>query len=133
SRYSVINDFYGLIWSMENAEKDGLDVWGEIDGGKRRLTVKDDLNVLSVSEARMDNPVMDDPRPFNQAPVYSGKSVTRTVDLYDEIYRCLLYTSPSPRDREEYSMPSFVLNKEPLATRAATNDFLLCRLKLFHL
>ncbi|ECJ2518693.1 DUF2612 domain-containing protein [Salmonella enterica subsp. salamae] len=79
---SFINDFYDLIWNIDTAEKYGLDVWGKIVGVSRRLTVKDDFNYLGFSEARMDNPVMDDPRPFNQAPFYSGKSVTRTVDLY---------------------------------------------------
>ncbi|EDH1733833.1 DUF2612 domain-containing protein [Salmonella enterica] len=87
---SFINDFYDLIWNIDTAEKYGLDVWGKIVGVSRRLTVKDDFNYLGFSEARMDNPVMDDPHPFNQAPFYSGKSVTRTVDLSDEIYRRLI-------------------------------------------
>lgn len=87
---SFINDFYCLIWNIDTAEKYGLDVWGKIVGVSRRLTVKDDFNYLGFSEARMANPVMDDPRPFNQAPFYSGKSVTRTVDLSDEIYRRLI-------------------------------------------
>ncbi len=87
---SFINDFYDLIWNIDTAEKYGLDVWGKIVGVSRRLTVKDDFNYLGFSEARMDNPVMDDPRPFNQAPFYSGKAVTRTVDLSDEIYRRLI-------------------------------------------
>ncbi|HHS1136544.1 TPA: DUF2612 domain-containing protein [Salmonella enterica subsp. enterica] len=82
---SFINDFYDLIWNIDTAEKYGLDVWGKIVGVSRRLTVKDDFNYLGFSEARMDNP-----RPFNQAPFYSGKSVTRTVDLSDEIYRRLI-------------------------------------------
>lgn len=72
---SFINDFYDLIWNIDTAEKYGLDVWGKIVGVSRRLTVKDDFNYLGFSEARMDNPVMDDPRPFNQAPFYSGKAV----------------------------------------------------------
>ncbi|SUG14786.1 Protein of uncharacterised function (DUF2612) [Salmonella enterica subsp. arizonae] len=87
---SFINDFYDFIWNIDTAEKYGLDIWGKIVGVSRRLTVKDDFNYLGFSEARMDNPVMDDPRPFNQAPFYSGKSVTRTVDLSDEIYRRLI-------------------------------------------
>ncbi|HIA1612785.1 TPA: DUF2612 domain-containing protein [Salmonella enterica] len=87
---SFIKDFYDLIWDIDTAEKYGLDVWGKIVGVSRRLTVKDDFNYLGFSEARMDNPVMDDPRPFNQAPFYSGKSVTRTVDLSDEVYRRLI-------------------------------------------
>ncbi|HCS1851086.1 TPA: DUF2612 domain-containing protein, partial [Shigella dysenteriae] len=87
---SFISDFYGLIWNIDTAEKYGLDVWGKIVGVSRRLTVKDDFNYLGFSESRMDTPVMDDSRPFNQAPFYNGKSVTRTVDLTDAIYRRLI-------------------------------------------
>ncbi|HAK1938723.1 TPA: DUF2612 domain-containing protein [Salmonella enterica] len=87
---SFINDFYDLIWNIDTAETYGLDVWGKIVGVSRRLTVSDDFNYLGFSEARMDSPVLDDPRPFNQAPFYGGKSVTRTIRLSDAIYRRLI-------------------------------------------
>ncbi|AXD45362.1 DUF2612 domain-containing protein [Salmonella enterica] len=87
---SFINDFYDFIWNIDTAETYGLDVWGKIVGVSRRLTVSDDFNYLGFSEARMDSPVLDDPRPFNQAPFYGGKSVTRTIRLSDAIYRRLI-------------------------------------------
>ena len=40
-------------------------------------------------------------------PVLSRQDVvTVLVDLFDESISCLLYTSPSPRDRQKSRMPS---------------------------
>src|SRR5678810_1456086 len=37
---------------------------------------------------------------------YVKKTMLETPGLYDDLYICLLYTSPSPRDRQKSRMPS---------------------------
>ncbi|WP_233788113.1 DUF2612 domain-containing protein [Serratia ureilytica] len=85
-----VDDFYDLIWNIETAETYGLDVWGKIVDVSRLLTVDDDFNYLGFSEARLDTPTRTDPRPFDQAPFYSGESTTQTIELADPIYRRLI-------------------------------------------
>ena len=38
--------------------------------------------------------------------IISAKDLSRILDMLDEINHCLLYTSPSPRDRQKSRMPS---------------------------
>ena len=38
-------------------------------------------------------------------PDHSG-AIETIIDLYPNVKLCLLYTSPSPRDRQKYRMPS---------------------------
>ena len=85
-----LESFYDLIWNIETAETYGLNVWGKIVNVSRRLTVNDDFNYLGFSEALIDVPTLTDPKPFNQAPFYSGKTSTGTVELSDPMYRKLI-------------------------------------------
>ncbi|KMK23087.1 hypothetical protein ABW11_20980 [Pluralibacter gergoviae] len=85
-----LNDFYDLIWNIDTAETYGLNIWGKIVNVSRRLTVNDDFNYLGFSEALIDVPTLTDPKPFDQAPFYSGKSITGTVELSDPMYRKLI-------------------------------------------
>jgi Protein of unknown function (DUF2612). len=84
-----LESFYDLIWNIETAETYGLNVWGKIVNVSR-LTVNDDFNYLGFSEALIDVPTLTDPKPFNQAPFYSGKTSTGTVELSDPMYRKLI-------------------------------------------
>ena len=47
---------------------------------------------------------IDDFRYFKAADAFSSKGATNTFGFYSDI--CLLYTSPSPRDRQKSRMPS---------------------------
>ena len=85
-----LDSFYDLVWNIETAETYGLNVWGKIVNVSRRLTVNDDFNYLGFSEALIDVPTLTDPKPFNQAPFYSGKTSTGTVELSDPMYRKLI-------------------------------------------
>ena len=48
----------------------------------------------------------DQPSAFEPIPTASAERSTPTTDAGDEIYTCLLYTSPSPRDLSTSRMPS---------------------------
>jgi hypothetical protein len=85
-----VNNFYDLIWNIDTAETYGLDVWGKIVDVSRWLTVSDDFNYLGFNEAKLDVPTLTDPRPFNQAPFYSGERSTQTIELSDPVYRRLI-------------------------------------------
>ena len=43
---------------------------------------------------------------LNQLEAIARALDVKMSDLYDSVYNCLLYTSPSPRDRQKSRMPS---------------------------
>ncbi|MEI7410045.1 DUF2612 domain-containing protein [Pectobacterium aroidearum] len=82
-----IDDFYDMIWNIQTANSYGLDVWGKIVVVSRQLTVDENKIFFGFQEAKSAPPVIDDPRPFNQAPFYPGSQATTTVTLTDDVYR----------------------------------------------
>lgn len=85
-----IDDFYDMVWNIMTADTYGLDIWGKIVVVSRLLTVTENRIYFGFNEATSEEPVIDDPQPFNQAPFYNGDQSTSTVTLSNEIYRKLI-------------------------------------------
>lgn len=75
--------FFDLIWNVDTAQGYGLDVWGRIVGVGRVLQVGA-VNYFGFEEAGIQ------PRPFNQAPFYTGAPLTGNYSLSDTAYRQLI-------------------------------------------
>lgn len=85
-----IDDFYDMVWNIMTADTYGLDVWGKIVVVNRLLTVTENRIYFGFNEATSEDPVVDDPQPFNQAPFYNGEQSTSTITLSNDIYRKLI-------------------------------------------
>ena len=85
-----IDDFYDLVWNIEDAETFGLNIWGKIVNVSRLLTVTEDEVYFGFAEALGSVSVTNDPQPFNQAPFYNGVKSTSTISLSDDLYRKLI-------------------------------------------
>ena len=64
------------------------------------------LNVLFLSETDAEMPGMDGNIHRAYAETEFGGDFETTADYKDSFVTCLLYTSPSPRDRQKSRMPS---------------------------
>lgn len=78
-----IENFYDQVWNIDTAEGWGLDFWGEIVGVSRILTVTSQY--FGFANANDVNIVG-----FDQAPLYSGQSLTGNVSLTDDAFRTLI-------------------------------------------
>ncbi len=85
-----LDNFYDIIWNIKTADTYGLDVWGKIVVVSRLLTVTENMIYFGFNEATTEPPVIDDPRPFNQAPFFNGELLTSTVSLTNDVYRKLI-------------------------------------------
>lgn len=75
--------FFDLIWNVDTAQGYGLDVWGRIVGVDRILHVST-VEYFGFEEAGVY------PRPFGQAPFYTGAPLTSNYALSDNAYRFLI-------------------------------------------
>lgn len=80
-----IDAFYSSVWNVLTAVGYGLDVWGRIVGVTRVLQVSTG-QWLGFQEAG--DPTVE--TPFNQAPFFSGGSVTSNFALTDDAFRQLI-------------------------------------------
>lgn len=80
-----MNRFYNLIMNVDTAIGYGLDVWGRIVGINRVLKITKPGSWFGFEEAT-------DAVGFNQAPFYSGQSLTTNYTLEDQAYRKLILT-----------------------------------------
>lgn len=85
-----IDNFYDMVWNIMTADTYGLDIWGKIVVVSRLLTVTENRIYFGFNEATSEDPVVDDPQPFNQAPFYNGEQSTSTITLSNDIYRKLI-------------------------------------------
>lgn len=85
-----IDNFYDMVWNVMTADTYGLDIWGKIVVVSRLLTVTENRIYFGFNEATSEDPVVDDPQPFNQAPFYNGEQSTSTITLSNDIYRKLI-------------------------------------------
>lgn len=79
-----INAFYDFVWNVDTAQGFGLDIWGEIVGIGRDLTIPSDPLYFGFSEASPGS------YPFGQQPFYAGPGQTQTYRLTDDAYRNLI-------------------------------------------
>ena len=112
---SIINKFLSLFRD-EKPKSNGIYLWGDVGRGKTYLM---DLfyETLSIKDKdrkhfhRLMENIHNGTQQFkNQKDpiqeVAKSISVNHKVICIDEFYICLLYTSPSPRDRQKSRMPS---------------------------
>lgn len=81
---SDLVQFYKNVWNIQTAIGFGLDQWGLILGVSRYLNISTPGEYFGFKESG------NDWAPFNQAPFYSGGSVTTVFALTDTAYRQLL-------------------------------------------
>ena len=81
----------GLVKKLLTSKGDKADTLLKLVRETRRMNLSDKLK---NPKFKMKNP-------------YTGKSKVMDKEILDpEDYICLLYTSPSPRDKRQYRMPS---------------------------
>lgn len=78
--------FLDTIWNVDTAIGYGLDIWGRIVGVSRTLQIPSGGRYLGFEEAG--GATVD---PFNQAPFFSGQTLTDNFDLSDDAFRVLIY------------------------------------------
>jgi hypothetical protein len=75
--------FFDLIMNVDTAVGYGLDVWGRIVGVNRIIKIITPLPYFGFEESQ-------EAVGFNQAPFYSGQSITTSFTLTDQGYRLLI-------------------------------------------
>ncbi|MSE29391.1 DUF2612 domain-containing protein, partial [Escherichia coli] len=85
-----IDTFYDVVFNIETCEDYGLMCWGKIVDVSRLLTVTPSQQYFGFGEATSTPAELTDPRPFNQAPFYTGAQDTNTVVLTNDAYRKLI-------------------------------------------
>ena len=75
------------------------------------VTLRDLLNVVQPDQTKLNNlwkflEVLSPDEPISQAIEVMFQNDTRAVPIVEDNKVCLLYTSPSPRDRTRSRMPS---------------------------
>lgn len=79
------DDFYDLVWNIDTAQGEGLDIWGRIVNVSRNLSVQSSDLWFGYEEAG------ETAQPFNQAPFYSGQQINDTFALTDSAFRVLIF------------------------------------------
>lgn len=79
-----IDEFYNLIWNVNTAVGNGLDIWGRIVGVGRVLQIAPDPYF------GFSGPGGPSGEPFNQAIFYNGEPSTSNFALLDDPYRTLI-------------------------------------------
>lgn len=79
-----IDNFFDMMWNIDTAQGYGLDVWGRIVGVSRTLELQGD-SFFGFDEAAGPQTFG-----FNQAPFYSGATVTDNYVLQDSDFRTLI-------------------------------------------
>lgn len=85
-----ILNFYNTIWNVETANDHGLDIWGRIVNVSRYLKVLTPPTYFGFMEAYTAPTEETGVQPLNQAPMYTGESVTTTYRLETEAFRKLI-------------------------------------------
>lgn len=78
-------EFYDLIWNVDTAQGEGLDIWGRIVGVGRVVAVQ-----VSIDNFGLTGSTGHSGEPFNQAPFYTGATLTQNYALSDDAYRLLI-------------------------------------------
>lgn len=78
--------FYDLVWNLDTAVGEGLDVWGRIVGVGRVLAV----TVSPLSFGFQDGAGTPDVTAFGEGPFYTGAVTTQNYALSDEAYHTLI-------------------------------------------
>lgn len=79
-----IDAFFDLVFNVDTAQGYGLDVWGRIVGVTRTLQVST-VTYFGFSEQGITV------AGFNQAPFYSGSTLTNNFQLTDDAFRVLIF------------------------------------------
>ena len=79
-----IDAFYNLVWNVDTAVGNGLDIWGRIVGVGRVL------QIASTNYFGFTGPDGASGVGFDQAPFYNGESLTSNYALSDDAYRALI-------------------------------------------
>lgn len=79
------DDFFRLIWNVDTAQGEGLNIWGRIVGVQRTLHVPNAGDYFGYFEAQPGS------QPFNQAPFYTGDPLTTNFSLADDPFRVLIF------------------------------------------
>lgn len=79
-----MDEFFDLIWNIDTAQGRGLDIWGEIIGVSRTLTVQT-AEFFGFEEQ------LPGVGTFGQDSFYVGVPATENFDLSDPSYRTLLF------------------------------------------
>jgi len=79
-----IDAFYNLVWNVDTAVGEGLNIWGRIVGVGRNL------NVAATKYFGFDEAGTVSADPFGQSPFYSGQRLTDAILLDDAGFRSLI-------------------------------------------
>lgn len=80
-----MDSFFDMVWNLDTAQGNGLDIWGRIVDISRVLQVSVGNN-LGFTDG-----VVSSGDPFNISPFYSGAPLTNNYALSDDAYRVLIY------------------------------------------
>lgn len=84
-----IEYFYHDFWNIRTAVGIGLDFWGKVVGVGRKLKISVRSEAFGFQESS--GSIKDYfPRPFNDAPFYSGQVTSEYIILVDDAYRQLI-------------------------------------------
>ena len=105
---ALVDDDRNILTTLSIAlEKEGFQIQTYLDGESALIGLSrtpPDLAVIDIKMPRMDGEeLLKKLRKKTSMPVIFLTSKDEEVD---ELLGCLLYTSPSPRDREKSRMPS---------------------------
>jgi hypothetical protein len=117
-----IYNFYNNIWNVATAVGNGLDIWGQIVGVSRYLTINSSSN-FGYDEAYTTITAPIGPQPFNQAAFFNGTSATSNFALSDAQYRRLILVKAAA-NISNLSVPSInALLRAEFGTSDGTNPY----------
>ena len=98
------NAMLGVSLALAKAVADSMQtpLYRYVGGANARVLPVPMMNIINGGE-HADNPI--DVQEFMVMPV-GAESFSEALRCGAEIFHCLLYTSPSPRDRQKSRMPS---------------------------
>ena len=112
--YTAVNDAPVVASAIADASTDedsgySLDVAGtctDVDGDTLTYTISGAPNTLSISGTTISGTPTNDDVGAHTITVTCTDDGTGTLTASDQYVLCLLYTSPSPRDKRQSRMPS---------------------------
>lgn len=80
--------FYAMMWNLDTAEGEGLDIWGRIVGVSRQLEISSNNETFGF----LNEDFPPDWAPFGFGTFSTGNDLTTTYRLADDAYRVLILT-----------------------------------------